>query len=210
MGMKEYTTIQLILDIMVAVGTVAVAILAIWGEWFRDKLVAPKLVLELRDTKGHLTSQQDGQKVIYYHLVVKNQRKWAVASGVQVMLESVWLRSADGTFKAETLASELPLAWTFPQFSPLAPNISDKRNCDLGHLAESENVFKPELYFVPNNFRGFVTPNHAIRYGLRVKAENFSSVMTTVIEVSWDGYWSSDMAEMERHLVVKEIVEENL
>jgi hypothetical protein len=123
------------------------------------------------------------------------------------MLEGVWQRAADGTFKADTLASELPLVWTFPQFSPLAPNISDQKNCDLGHLSANEKVFMPELYFYPNNFMGLVKPNHAIRYGIRVKAENFTSGKTTVIEVSWDGCCSSDMAEMERHLVVKEIVE---
>jgi len=207
--MNECSAFQLILNIFVAIGTVAVAILAIWGEWFRDKLVAPKLVIQLRDSKGHLTNLQNGQKVIYYHLIVKNKRKWAIARGVQVMLEGVWLKAADGTFKAESLASELPLAWTWPQFNPLAPNISDQKNCDFGHLSESERVFIPELYIIPNNFRGYVAPNQAVRYSLRVKAENFTSGKTTVFEVSWDGNWSSDMVEMERHLVVKEIDEDS-
>jgi hypothetical protein len=208
MEMNKYTTFQLILDLFVAIGTVAVAILAIWGDWFRDKLVAPKLIIQLKDSQGHLTTLQNGQKAIYYHLTIINKRKWVIARGVQVMLEGVWLKAADGTFKAESLASELPLVWTFPQFSPLAPNISDQKNCDFGHLSENEMVFKPELYIIPNNFRGYVTPNQTVRYSLRVKAENFTSGKTIVFEVSWDGNWSNDMAEMERHLVVKEIDEE--
>jgi len=206
--MNKSSTIQLILDIFVAIGTVAVAVLAIWGEWFRDKLASPKLSLQLRDTKGHLTSLQNGQKIIYYHLVVNNKRKWAMARGVQVMLTGYWQQAADSTFKPVSLASELPLTWTFPQFSPLTPNISEQKNCDLGHLSENENQFTPECYFFPTNFTGFVTPNSTIRYSIRVIAENFTYGKPMLIEVSWDGKWSTDMTEMERHLVVKEIKEE--
>ena len=187
--MNEYSTLQLIIDILVALGTLAVAILAIWGEWFRNKLVAPKLELKLRDTKGHITNLQNGQKVIYYHLVVTNKRKWAIARGVQVVLESVYQRAADGTFKADALVSDVPFIWTFPQFSQITPNISDQKICDFGHLSENEKVFKPELYFLPNNFNGFVSPNNTIQYSIRVKGENFTSGESKIIEISWDGKW---------------------
>ncbi|MBI5291053.1 MAG: hypothetical protein HY872_04145 [Chloroflexi bacterium] len=207
--MNNYSSTQLILEGLVAIGTIAVAILAIWGDWFRDKFAAPKLVLQLRDTKGNLTSQQDGQGVIYYHLIVQNKRSWAVARGVQVMLEGVWRRAADGSFKADTLAAELPLTWAFPQFSPLNPSVSDRKICDFGCLAEKDRLFKPSLYFYPNNFTGFVGANQAVRYSIRVVAENFNSGKAIVVEVSWDGLWSSDMAEMERHLVVK-VMDEKL
>jgi hypothetical protein len=206
--MDSYSAAQLVIDALVAIGTLAVAILAIWGDWFRNKLAAPRLTLQLRDTKGHLTSQQDGQKVIYYHLVVENKRKWAMARGVQVMLEGVWRRAADGTFKADTLAIELPLTWAFPQLSPLNPKVSDRKTCDFGCLAERERQFKPSLYVYPNNFMGYVAPNQAVRYRIRVVADNLTSGKAIVVEVSWDGQWSSDMTEMERHLVVKEVVGE--
>ena len=205
--MKDTTIIQLIINTLVAIGTIAVAILAIWGDWFRDKFAAPKLVIRLRDTKGNLTSQQNGQRVIYYHLVVENKRRWAVARGVQVMLEGVWRRAADGSFKADTLAAGLPLTWAYPQFSPLNPSVRESKVCDLGSLGENEQLFKPSLYFYPNNFTGFINPNQAVRYGIRVTAENFTAGKAIVIELSWDGQWSSDMAEMERHLVIKAIDE---
>jgi hypothetical protein len=201
--MNDYYIAQIVIEILVAIGTIAVAVLAIWGDWFRDKFAAPKLFLKLRDNKGNLTSFPNGQRVIYYHLIVENTRRWAIAKGVQVILEGVWRRAADGSFKADTLAAGLPLTWAYPQFNPLNPSINDRKVCDLGYLAEKEGSFRPSLYIYPNNFTGYVSPNQAIRYIIRVVGENFTTGKVIVIEVNWDGQWSNDLAEMERHLVVK-------
>ena len=52
------------LDILVALGTVAVAVLAIWGDWFRDKLASPKLILKLKSRRGSLTHRQDSESTL--------------------------------------------------------------------------------------------------------------------------------------------------
>jgi len=201
--------LQTVLQALVAIGTLAVAVLAIWGDWFRDRLAPPKLKLRLRDSRGHLT-KLNGKSVIYYHLVVENKRRWALATGVQVMIKGIWRRAADGTFKPENLAAELPLTWAFPQFNPINPRIRDRKICDLGYLAEGDTEFKPSLYFYPNNFRGFVKERDAVRFSLGIQAENFTSQESFLVEVSWDGVWDPDLDQMERHLVVKEIHEEML
>jgi hypothetical protein len=41
-----------------AVGTVAVAILAIWGDWFRNRFAGPKLELSLRPSLGDLNTEK--------------------------------------------------------------------------------------------------------------------------------------------------------
>ena len=108
--MKDTSTIEVIIEVFVATGTIAVAVLAIWGEWFREKLgMRPKLQFRVRDTKGTLTSRQDGRRVIYYHLFVENKRPWVLATGVQVMITQIWRQAAGGNFKAEDLAARLPL-----------------------------------------------------------------------------------------------------
>ena len=202
--MESKATIELIIQALGALGTIAVAVLAIWGDWFRDRLAAPKLEIRLRDTKGNLT-MLNGRKAIYYHLIVENRRKWALAKGVQVMLDGIWRRAADGSFKPETLAAELPLTWAFPQFSPINPTIRDRKICDLGYIVEGEAHFKPSLYFYPNNFRGFVGANEAIRLSIKVRADNFISKRPFVVEIYWDGQWDTDLDQMEKHLVVKEV-----
>jgi hypothetical protein len=44
--------LELLIQGLIAVGTLAVAALAIWGEWFREKLAGPKLELTLHDPEG--------------------------------------------------------------------------------------------------------------------------------------------------------------
>ncbi len=202
--MSHQNSFRIILDILIAIGTVAVAILAIWGEWFRDKFAAPKLVLRLRDERGNPTTM-NGQDTLYYHLVVKNNRKWSLAKGVQIMINAIWRKAADGTFMPETLAAELQLTWSFPQFNPVTPRIRDRRICDLGYLKQGDSHFKPSLYIYPNNFRGFVGAGDSVRLSIGVKAENFTSKKKLVVEISWDGVWDENLEQMERHLVVKEI-----
>ena len=204
--MANQAILQIVLQVVVALGTLAVAVLAIWGDWFRDRLASPKLELRLRDSRGNPTSL-NGRRAIYYHLVVQNKRRWALATGVQVMINGIWRRAADGTFKPEILAAELPLTWAFPQFTPINPKIRDRKVCDLGFLAEGDKEFKPSLYFYPNNFRGFVKANDSIRLSIGIQAENFTSHERFVVEISWDGVWDSDLDQMEKHLVVKEVQE---
>lgn len=206
--MTDQDSIRIILDILVAIGTIAIAILAIWGDWFREKFAAPKLALRLRSRYGNPTTI-NGRNVLYYHLVVKNNRKWSLAKGVQIMVNGIWRKAADGTFKPETLAAEIPLTWSFPQFSPINPTLRNERICDLGYLAQGNSHFKPSLYFYPNNFKGFVGAGDSVRLGIIVNAENFTSAKSFVVEISWDGKWDTDLDQMEKHLVVKEIEKDN-
>ena len=38
--------------VFTAIGTVAVAVLAIWGDWFKARLAGPRIRLALRDARG--------------------------------------------------------------------------------------------------------------------------------------------------------------
>ena len=131
--MNDKDSLRIILEFLVAIGTIAIAILAIWGDWFRNKFAAPKLVLRLRDKRGNPTTM-NGRNALYYHLVAENKRKWSSAKGVQIMINGIWRKAADGTFKPEILAAEIPLTWAYPQFSPINPTFRDKMECDLGYL----------------------------------------------------------------------------
>lgn len=121
------------------------------------------------------------------------------------MINAIWRRAADGSFKPENLAVQIPLTWSFPQFNPVNPKIRDQKVCDLGYIVQGESHFKPSLCFYPNNFRGFVTANDAVRLGLQIEAENFTFKTPYVVEINWDGAWTSELEEMERHLVIREI-----
>jgi hypothetical protein len=85
---------------LTALGTICVCILAIWGDWFRAFFAGPKLKLVPYNLRGELTYLNPGNiPVIYYHLKVENERSWAPARNVRVLLVGLLRRLPNGEFK---------------------------------------------------------------------------------------------------------------
>jgi len=195
--------VNTIAQVFAAVGTVAVAILAIWGDKVRAAIAGPKLELQLRDAKGNLTLRGNQQKTIYYHIKVTNRRKWSPARYVRVLVTGLEKKRPDGTFFPEPLACPLQLTWAFPQFHELLPTVATNDICDLGFLDEGAQRFALSPYVLPNNFRGFVQAGESMRVSIIASAHNYESKSPLVLEIAWDGKWSTDMDEMQRHLVIR-------
>ncbi|MCK4436112.1 hypothetical protein KAU87_04800 [Candidatus Bathyarchaeota archaeon] len=204
------STVETVAQVFIAVGTVAVAVLAIWGEKVRALLAGPKLELQLRDIRGNLTSRTGGPRTIYYHLRVSNKRKWSPAKSVRILLTSLAKKRADGSFYPDTLIAPLQLTWAYPNFHELLPTIADEDTCDVGFLDENARRFSLSTYITPNNFQGFVTPNEAIQIHVIATAHNYTMKKPLVLEISWDGQWSDNMDTMNRHLVIREVTKEDV
>ena len=70
-----------------AFGTIAVAVTAIWGGWFRFKLAPAKLALVEHTPEGDLTTfTPPGTRALFYQMKVVNQRLWLPAENCRVML----------------------------------------------------------------------------------------------------------------------------
>ncbi len=197
--------INAIAQIFTAIGTISVAILAIWGDKIRAAIAGPKLELKLRDIRGDLTFRANQKRTIYYHLQLTNKRKWSPAKYVRVLVTGIAKKRPDGTYFPEPLPIPVQLTWAIPQFHELLPTIATNDVCDLGFLDEDAQRFNLSLYVVPNNFRGYVESGQSMRVSIVTSAHNYQSKSPFVLEVAWDGTWSSDMDEMQRHLVIKEV-----
>jgi len=136
-----------------AIGTVAVAVVAIWGDWIRARLAGPQIALALRDERGDLNRRNDGVKEIYYHLFIANRRLWSPAEAVRVLVVGLAKRRPDGSYLAEPLVAPLQLTWAFPTFHELFPTIADSDTCDFGAIDEHSGRFRLSTYITPNNFR---------------------------------------------------------
>jgi hypothetical protein len=44
-----------------------------------------------------------------------------------------------------------------------------------------------------------------MQLNLAVAADNFAPKSSYSLEISWDGIWTSNLTEMEKHLIIKEI-----
>ena len=188
-----------------AIGTLIIAVLAIWGDWFRARFAGPKLRTYLRSERGHLTTRANGVKTVYYHLIVVNDRRWSPARNVTVKLTGIESKAADGSYRQETLIHKLQLRWGHAEFHEISPTIGDDDQCDIGFLDEGSDKFIPVLYVMPNNFAGFVKKGESKRYTIEIAADNFHAEKPLVIVVSWDGTWTDDTERLMHHLVVKQI-----
>ncbi|MGA2145044.1 MAG: hypothetical protein ABSH49_08780 [Bryobacteraceae bacterium] len=192
---------------LAAIGTIAVAILAIWGDWFRSVFAGPKLELSLRDPLGDLNSRANGTRVIYYHITVTNTRTWSAAKAVRLMVVAVDKLRPGDTYLPEHLAVPIQLNWAFASFHEQFPTVVQDDICDFGFLDQGAARFELALYVRPNNFKGYVAANETMRVSIVASGHNVQPSKPLVIEVAWDGKWSADKDEMRRHLVIREVKE---
>jgi hypothetical protein len=205
MGDTGPSTTEIVIQVAIAVGTLAVAVLAIWGEWFRAKLAPPKLKIVPHTPEGSLTRFTDGPRVYFYHLRVVNDRPWAVAKNCRVFLRALYKRCPDQQFHPLPFAVPLQYVWSPAETTPTVLNISKDQVLDFGRLPEDADRFTPVLYSYSNNFQGYLGAGEAIRYALEVVGDGFGWRRYQVFEVAWDGQWYDSKEEMSRHLVIKEV-----
>ena len=185
------------------VASLIVAILAIWGDYFRSRLAGPRLHVSLLNSDGEKTFWTGNIPTRFYHLHVTNTRQWAPAKNARVVLTSLARMAADDSLTPLRLSGALQLTWQFPQVNPQYAEIGPDHTCDLGFVL-ADKGFQMSLYVTPNNFQGVVRARERMRVEVQAFADNARSNVL-YLEIAWDGVWSDDTAEMRRHLVVKPV-----
>ena len=199
--------IDTLASVFTAIGTVAVAILAIWGDRVKDFLLGPRLTLSLVNESGDLTQRANGVRVYYYHLRTNNGKKRLPAQGVRVIVQGLSRRTPSGAFVQHPLVYPLQLVWTPMEPGEVERTVVQESTCDFGFLDErgSVSAFQLAVPFVPNNFRGYVGKNECVRFEVVASGQNVFALKPSVFEVSWDGQWTENQEEMKRHLVIRKV-----
>jgi hypothetical protein len=204
---------KLIIEIVVAFGTLAVAVLAIWGNWFRSILAPAKLVIEAHTVRGDPTifppptniANAPAPRLMFYHLKVVNKRPWLPAQNCRVLLKRITRRGPDNTFLPVPLSVPWQFVWSPADITPSMITLVRENVLDFGFIVEGADAFIPKLYSYPNNFEGCVKKGDAVRYHLLIEATNYAPNAYQVFEVAWDGEWSYEPEKMERHLRITEV-----
>jgi len=197
--------VEVIAGMLTALGTIAVAVLAIWGDFFRYKLAGPQLSLALHDARGDPTHRTNGTLAFFFHLKVRNRRLWSPAKDVRVLLERIARRRPDGSFLAEHLVYPLTLIWTPMEVGDFQRTVGGIETCDLGFLDQGSDRFRISALIVPNNVHASVRANEAIRVQIAATGQNVTSSKPLFLEIAWDGNWTANREEMQQHLVIKEV-----
>jgi len=203
-----------VLSYLSTIGTLILAILAIWGDWVRSKLAAPILIISAHNLQGQVipTNLYDSKgnytktiRRIYYHLKVVNLRKWTAVKKCSVQLISLKRKAINGEFVELQLIVPHQFTWTPAEYSLPYQDFIGERIFDFGHIDEDSPDFCPSLLIFNNSFNGFVSKGEVLRYELKVIADNYFSTKSYIWEVAWDGLWTDNTQTMSQHLIIKEI-----
>jgi hypothetical protein len=203
--MQKSEIITIVIQATIAIGTISAVIVAIWGDWIRAKLIPAKLKIEKHNFRGSITTQNDGKRAIYYHLIVKNRRSWIVSRNCRAMLVQIQKKGIDCSFHPVPLVIPLQLSWSPSEFIPIFTSINKEQVLDLGFVVEGETIFQPRMYYYSNNFQGSIKAGEVFRYYIDIFSDNFTSKKPYVAEIAWDGQWSDNLDEMANHLIIKEV-----
>jgi len=204
--MSTSEIINAIINGFTAVGTIAVAILAIWGDAIKAKVAGPKLTLVAHNLRGSVVPITQGPRSIFYHLKVVNSRKWVRATNCRVILKKLWRKAPNGTFQEALLSVPLTFVWAPAEITPPYVTLVKDHVLDFGIILEGGDNFSPRLFSYTNNFQGFVRANEVVRFGLEIVSDNFISPHLQVFEVAWNGRWSNNLDEMTQNLQIQEVI----
>lgn len=192
---------NLIIQFFIAIGTCGAVMVALWGEWIKYYLWPLSLRIEPHNTKGVLGGDPDS---IYYHLRVVNSRKWRIAKNCRVNLLEIHKQYPNGEFYPIPIVVESSFFWSPRSGSRINYDVNDWKEFDFLISVQNHNV-RPLISFYPREFEGNVSPGGKVRYVLQIVAEGFRSERQ-IFEVAWDGNWTTNLAEMGRHLTIRELV----
>jgi hypothetical protein len=199
-------------NLVIAVGTLAAVVVALFGAWIRAKLFIPRLALELDNPRGDATpvvlTAPDGQSRIeqgrYYRIRVSNRNRWPKATQVRVQLVRYEEPGPDGQLQLKW-AGEVPLQWTHQQIVPLERTIGPSATCDLCSVVK-DKWLQLHPVILPANLGELAKRRTAadITISLKVTSSEADSPISR-FRVSWDGKWNDGEIEMAQHLILTSV-----
>lgn len=191
------------------VGVVGIGWTIIWA------IRGPRLRISLLDARGYPTrygDSPDAPESFFYHLRVRNKRRWTASHARVKIIKLTKKYQGREDWKQRTAVC---LVWTTlpsPKLYLLDVLGLDEEACNLGFIIKGRSfqldamdparIGQNEKW--PPGFDGFVHANEAMRLELVAVAETARSNILH-LEITWDGQWRDEPAEMQKHLVVRAI-----
>lgn len=202
------STAKLLIDGLVAAGTIGAVIVALYGR----KFYPPRLRIELVSCDGELTSVPIGtpdpdtgellnariEAARYYRLRVRNKRRWSPATGTRLFLLQVDQQDAAGNF-TPVWASDVPIVWKHTAFLGPARTVGPDAEADLFTIVRGKWL-ELKLLANPNNLQTRFRDGIKLELLVQAKSTERDSPLARV-QVVWDGKWTDGAEEMRSHVV---------
>lgn len=201
-----------------AFGSVAVAVLAIWGEPIRAWIFRASLsiTIDMREPdcigikllRAQISQLPSGQHITkqamtdsyYFRLLINNTRRSA-ARQVEVRLTAIRVKQGDGTFKDDPTFQPLDLKWANSGqvfVSKIDKNVP--RHCDLCHVVHGSQPLSMDFDTEVEPFPiGGASPTKraagTYEVDLAAPADNAQAVRRT-LEIYYAGTWHAKPSDM--------------
>ena len=191
--------------------TFLAVLVALFGSRLRHRIAPPRLTIAHSSAEGmggivyaldpatnkaiHQTS------ALWHHVKVKNNTRADPVTGVHIFLLLIEAPDASGEFK-RVWEGAAKLGWRHEP-DPEQKTVGYPAECDLCHILKQplEVRLSPLVKGqVPDRF------TQPFKLALTLQARGVEADLDPLrLEISWEGKWSDDRAEMSRHLVVKPV-----
>ncbi|HKB56164.1 MAG TPA: hypothetical protein VKC51_01120 [Lacunisphaera sp.] len=203
---------------LTAVGTISLAILAVFQDKIRAFLLKPKLTVSISTNSPDSvkTPMQAGQVVgdaYWFRLRIGNEGNTS-ANNIEVLAQRLFRRNADNTFTEDVNFQPMNLLWAHfktPFLEAISP--STFKFCDVGFIPDPArfaamyptsnpaiSVVKTALFLEtvvkPFNSSNVLPPGF-YRLSVVVAANNAKPI-TATIEINHTGDWHADTARMSK------------
>jgi hypothetical protein len=192
---------------LVAVGTLGSVLVALFGSVLREKWWPPVFQVDLLTASGDkttLTNTKTGthvDDVRYYHLHVRNNRRWSRATNAGVHVVRIEEPGPDGQLQVKW-AGDVPIRCRHQEFYPLKQEIGSPLDYDLCCVTKSHPVLSLLPIIPANNLPFSRAEASEFVASFQVKSTQCDSDIVR-IRFSWDGRWEDGETEMQTHLKVK-------
>jgi len=205
-------------QVAIAIATFLAVLAALFLDWFRGRFFPPQLELTLLDAAGapvvptvahKPTKRPDEFEQIetvsrWYHVQVRNKRRFARARDAQVCLVAVEEQNAAGEYVPRTTGA-IPLAPRHAGVAAPSRVLGSPIQWDLCALYRDLGegpVFRLTTVIAPADIT--VVSRQAFKMVVHLQARTIE-VDTKVLrlELSWNGKWSDDTSEMKNHFVIR-------
>jgi len=205
----------LVFDGLVALGTIGLAIVAVFQDRIRDRLARPRVRIKPHPGKHCLKCPLrnlagDEIPAYWFGLAVTNEKPSRPARECTVLLEDMY-RWNQTNHRWERNQPPIPYPYIWAPGHLMRSSVTIRRTevFDFGKIIKqptsAEPEFMPELLYRANSYDPALRQGQTGLYVLRVEAEHLAQGLRQVWQVSWDGIWNDDENEMGKHVEMIEI-----
>lgn len=188
--------------ILTGVGTVGVCVLAIWGDWAKEKLFPGLLTITTGDLTQEPVLENTGRYAWYYHVSVVNRRRLSPVNEVELLL--LRLERIDPvTGVVSVLFSEpIPIWWQRGEILPRMRKVGREAIAALFRVGDNPLQITVLPSTQVTHFPGPLTGHVILRVTLQACGVERDSDKLQ-LKIDWDGNWQACRQQMlAQHLKV--------